>query len=72
MLLTSACCPKIFTKTVTYQSAYKRHHSIETALLIVNMDMRQSLDEGRSVHVVLFDMSADFDTVNHGILLNRV
>ena len=55
-----------------YQSAYKRHHSTETARLRVKNDVMQSLDKGRAVLMVLLDMSAAFDTVDHGILLNRL
>ena len=54
------------------QSAYKRHHSTETALLRVKNDVMQSLDKGRAVLMVLLDMSAAFDTVDHGILLSRL
>ena len=55
-----------------YQSAYKKHHSTETALLMVKNNIVQSLDNNRAVLLVLLDMSAAFDTVDHDILLNRL
>ena len=54
------------------QSAYKPGHSIETALLKVQNDILLSLDEKKDVFLVLLDLSAAFDTVNHTILLNRL
>ena len=55
-----------------YQSAYRRHHSTETALLKVKNDILQSLDNGKAIFMVLLDMSAAFDTVDHHILLQRL
>jgi len=55
-----------------YQSAYRRYHSTETALLKVKNDILQSLDQGNAVFMVLLDMSAAFDTVDHSILLDRL
>ena len=54
------------------QSAYKPGHSTETALLKVTNDILLALDEKRDVFLVLLDLSAAFDTVNHTILLNRL
>jgi len=55
-----------------YQSAYRRHHSTETALLRVKNDVLKCLDNGKAVIMVLLDMSAAFDTVDHHILLQRL
>jgi len=55
-----------------FQSAYKKHHSVETALLRVHNDILRAMDEHRSVILVLLDLSAAFDTVNHDILLHRM
>ena len=53
------------------QSSYKRHHSTETVLLKVKNDLLCSLDNNKAVLIVL-DMSAAFDTVDHDILLDRL
>ena len=55
----------------TNQSAYRRFHSTETALLKVKSDILQHVDHGKIVFLVLLDMSAAFDTVDHPILLER-
>ncbi|KAK2187936.1 hypothetical protein NP493_149g01018 [Ridgeia piscesae] len=55
-----------------HQSAYKSHLSTETALVLVQNDILGALDRRFGVIIVLLDMSAAFDTVNHDILLNRL
>ena len=54
------------------QSAYKKHHSCETALLRVQNDILKSIDDKQCVVLLLLDLSAAFDTVNHKILLHRL
>ena len=51
------------------QSAYKAGHSTETALVRVKNDILTSMDKNQCVLLVLLDLSADFDTVNHSKLL---
>ena len=55
-----------------FQSAYKQFHSTETALVRVNNDILVALDNHQSVILLLLDLSAAFDTVDHGILLDRL
>ena len=55
----------------TNQSAYKRNHNAETALVRVQNDIAMAIDRHNSVILVLVDLSAAFDTVDHGILLSR-
>ncbi|CAB3985703.1 Hypothetical predicted protein [Paramuricea clavata] len=55
-----------------FQFAYKPCHSTETALLRVQNDILQALDNGDSVILVLLDLSAAFDTVDHLMLLTRL
>ena len=55
-----------------YQSAYRPHHSTETALIRVVNDILRSVDGGNVCALVLLDLSAAFDTVDHGLLLNIV
>ena len=54
------------------QSAYKKHHSTETALLKVKSDILQNFEDGNVTCLVLLDLSAAFNMVNHKILLHRL
>ncbi len=55
-----------------YQSAYRTGHSTETALLKVKSDILRELDNNRVVLMVMLDLTAAFDTINHNILINRL
>jgi len=55
-----------------YQSAYKESHSTETALLKVQNDLLLSIDTMGGAVLVLLDLSAAFDTIDHSILFNRL
>src|ERR1700722_12547913 len=55
-----------------FQSAYRPHHSTETALLRVQNDILIGIDKKEVTLLVLLDLSAAFDTVDHTILLNRL
>ena len=54
------------------QSAYKKQHSTETALLKVHDDILRAVDNGATVVLLLLDLSAAFDTVDHSLLLDRL
>lgn len=54
------------------QSAYSKGHSTETALIRIQNDLLVSLDSKKCVYLVLLDMSAAFDTVDHAVLLTRL
>ena len=51
-----------------FQSAYKAHHSTETALLRVYNDVMFNIDRVNGTLLVLLDLSVAFDTINHQIL----
>ena len=55
-----------------FQSAYRLAHSCETALVRIQDDILQSLDNRKSTILVLLDLRAAFDTVDHQILLDRL
>ncbi len=52
-----------------FQSAYTDGHSTKTALLRVQNDILMELDKGKVVMLVLLDLSAALDTIDHEILL---
>lgn len=54
------------------QSAYRRHHSTETALLKVLSDIFAAIDCQQVTLLGLLDLSAAFDCVDHDILLRRL
>ena len=51
------------------QSAFRKRYSTETALLKVQNDILLNMDRQHVTLLVLLDLSAAFDTVNHEILL---
>ena len=53
-----------------YQSAYRSGHSTETALLSIKNDIHLSLSRGEATALVLLDLSAAFDTIDHTTLLS--
>ncbi|KAL9956690.1 hypothetical protein ACROYT_G038209 [Oculina patagonica] len=54
------------------QSAYRKFHSTETALLRVQNDILRAIDNGNEVLLVLLDLSAAFHKLDHVILINRL
>ena len=56
----------------TFQSAYRKHHSTESALLNIHNDFLLNMAKGSVTTLTLLDLSAVFDTIDHTILLNRL
>ena len=54
------------------QSAYRKFHSTETALLKVKTDIIKAMDNQEITYLILLDLSAAFNTIDHTILLNRL
>ena len=55
-----------------FQSAYRAYHSTETALLRVFNDLLLSVDTHGGAILVLLDLSAAFDTIDHATLLEAL
>ncbi|PFX18846.1 putative RNA-directed DNA polymerase from transposon BS [Stylophora pistillata] len=56
----------------TRQSGNKKLHTTETSFIRTIDAILSAIDEKKITAVVLLDMSKAFDTINHGILLNKL
>jgi hypothetical protein len=54
------------------QSAYRWHHSTETALMKVLSDIYDAVDSRKVTLLGLLDLSTAFDTVDHDIIQQRL
>ena len=54
------------------QSAYKPSHSTETTLVKVQNDILTSIKQHGIVMLILLDLSAEFDTIDHDVLFSRM
>ena len=55
-----------------HQSAYRKRHSTETALTLVQNDILRAMDDSKATVLMLLDLSAAFATVDHNFLLERL
>ncbi len=61
-----------FPSLSCFQSAYRKLHSTETALLSIHNDLCLALNSQKVSALVLLDLSAAFDTIDHNILTSRL
>ena len=54
------------------QSGYRPHHSCETLLVKMSDDIIKKIQEDNIVVLVLLDLSAAFDTIDHAVLLEKL
>ena len=55
-----------------FQSAYRKYHSTESALLNIHNDILLNMAKGSVNALTLLDLSAAFETTDHTILLDRL
>ena len=56
----------------TRQSAYSKFHSPETLLLVILDDILNKLDNNSNTQLILLDLFAAFDIIDHSILIKRL
>ena len=55
-----------------FQSAYRKHHFTESALLNIQNDILLNMAKGSVTALILLDLSSAFNTIDHTILLDRL
>ena len=66
----STLLTRVYPTKIKNKSAYRLFHSTEMTLLKIQNDIATSMDKGAAVGLVLLDLSAAFDTIDHSILIN--
>ena len=62
-------CLDVYDLLLENQSAYRKHYSCETSLLKMTNDILWNMENKLVTAVMLLDLSATIDTVDHDILL---
>src|SRR5207245_2801619 len=68
-------CPTIYNFSIalcSFQNAYRKFHFTETALLRIYNNLLLSINQQKVFGLVLFDLSASFDTIDQQILRDRL
>ena len=55
-----------------YQSGFKKNHSTDTCLSILNDKISKSFDDGLVTGMILIDLQKAFYTINYDILLKKL
>ncbi len=55
-----------------FQSAYSEGRSIETALLRIQNDILMVMECKQVTALIMLDLSASFDTVNHNVFTSKI
>ena len=53
------------------QSAYRKNHSVQTAMVRIYNDLLLAADRGEETVLVMLDYSSAFDTIDHDIMFHR-
>lgn len=53
----------------SYQSAYRKYHGVETAMIKMYSDLLETIDKNQVSIVVMVDLSAAFDTIDIPFLI---
>ena len=64
--------PQVSPLCSPLRSAYRLHHSTETALIGIVNDMFEAADAGCATVLLALDLSAAFDTIEHAVILRRL
>ena len=55
-----------------YQSGFRKHYSTDTCLSYLPDKVRTGFEKGSLTGMVLIDLQKAFDTIDHGILLDKM
>ena len=56
----------------SYQSGFRKHYSTDTCLSYLTNKVQTGFEEGLLTGMVLIDLQKAFDTIDHGILLDKM
>ena len=55
-----------------YQSGFRKHYSTDSCLSHLTVKVRSGFEKGLLTGMVLIDLQKAFDTIDHGILLDKM